>query len=218
MVKKQIKLIPIKEARHFVVTPILVVSFPVLFEPRSFGDDPSGKKSFQVDLIADSNDVWKEPYKGKKKQTVSMMQAVVNVKKDQWGLDKSKWPKFNYPVFKDGSERKNAEGEIYEGYEDKVFVTAKSDEKYKPIVIDKTGKPLDAKDVYGGCLARAELIARPYAFGKNFGVRFIIKSLMKIEDGDRFGGVSGDSYDFEEDDTSVEEDFDESDSDDEDDF
>jgi hypothetical protein len=192
------KLVKVNEARHLVVTPKFRVSFPQLFVARSFQDAEDQKKEFRVDMIFDTQDDFKAKGKTKKGETPSMLQAFNNAKTDQWGLNKEKHPKMAYPVFKKGNERTNKDGEIYEGYEDKWFVTAKSGEKFPPKVILANGKPATEKDLYGGCFAQAALLARPYAYGKNFGVRFILLQVRKLEDGERFGGVSEDLFDVSE--------------------
>jgi hypothetical protein len=208
--------------RHLVITPRFRVSFPQVFVPRSFQDNPNLGKSFSLDMIFDSKDDFKKAYNGKKAKTGSMMQAVVNAKKDQWGPDKEQWPRMEYPVFKDGNDRLSKDGEVFDGYADKWFVTARCGEKFAPKILSKAGKPLTENDFYGGCYAQAQLMARPYAFGKNFGVRFLLLSVMKLEDGERFGGGGNNPlFDVVEDDE--ESDFDEysdddGDSDDGDDF
>jgi hypothetical protein len=184
------KMVKMNEARHMVITPKFRVSFPNVFTARSFQDDPDQKKCFQLDMIFDSTEDFKKAYKGKKKQTVSMLQAINNAKADQWGSDPKKWPKFPHKVFKDGNERTNKDGEIYAGYEGKHFVTAKSSEKFPPKVVGMDGKPLDESEFYGGCYAIAQLMARPYDFGGNKGVRYLLLSIQKVEDGEKFGGVS----------------------------
>ena len=210
MAKKN--LIKINKERHMVITPVARVSFPNVFTARSYEDDPENKKQFQVDLLFDSKDVLKEKFKGKKTKTISVMQAISNAKKDQWGPDKSKWPKFPYPVIKIGNERKNTEGEIYDGYKGKVFISARCGEKFPPKVIGLDGEPLTEAEFYGGCYARAQLIARPYKYGKNHGVRLVLIQLMKVEDGEKFG-LSTDVFDLAEGDTDDDDWSDESDDD-----
>jgi hypothetical protein len=195
MKKFRNRIVKINMARHMVITPVFRVSFPQVFTARAYEDAEDAKKVFQLDMIFDDKEDFKEQYRGKKIQTPSMMKVVSNAKFDQWGKDKAKWPKFNFPVFKDGSERVNSDGEVYAGYEGKWFVTAKSGEKFIPKVIGKSGQPLSEEEFYGGCFARAQLLARPYAFGKNFGVRFILLQVMKEKDGERFGGVGADVFD-----------------------
>lgn len=196
--KKRFEICRRNDSRHMVVTPIGRVSFPQLFEARAFEDDPKKEKYFQTDLIFDEEDDFKKPYKGKKKQTVSMKRAVLNAKIDQWGEDREDWPEFRNKTFKDGNDRKDSQSdEVLKGYEDKVFITARSGEKFQPRVVNSAGEPVEEDEVYGGCYARAHLLARPYAVGDNFGVRFILLALMKTDDGEKFGGTS-DAFDYEE--------------------
>lgn len=187
---KQTKIIKMNPDRHLVVTQIARASFPQLFTPRSFQDDPDQQKEFKLDLIMEKADV-KEPGKGKKGPTPSLYDAYYNACKDQWGPDKTKWPKFRYgfeDTFKDGNNVKNGEGETYDGYENKIVVTAKSKEKYPPKVFDRYGEPLTETDMYGGCYVQALLVARPYDFAGNRGVSFKLSQIIKVKDGERFGG------------------------------
>lgn len=194
---KPTALIRTNNTRHMIITPVARLSFPQLFSARSFQDNPDMKKEFKCDLIFDSMDVLKEPYQGKKVQTPSVLGAISNVKIDQWGKDKNKWPKFNYPVIKKGDENTNRDGEVYAGYKGKIYFKASCDEKYPPKIIGLDGTPLGEKDVYGGCFVRAQLVARPYAFGANFGVRFVLKQIQKIKNGEKFG-MSDDVFDVSE--------------------
>lgn len=187
---KQPKIIKVNEARHMVITVIARASFPQLFTARSFQDQADQQKEFKIDLLFDKADI-KKPGKGIKGPTPSMYDAYFNALKDQWGPNKDKWPKMRYgfsDVFKDGNEVKNAEGEVYDGYADKIKVTAKSKEKYPPKVFDRYGKPLTEADMYGGCYVQAKLIARPYDFAGNRGVSFKLYQVIKIKEGERFGG------------------------------
>lgn len=194
----QARLIKMNRERHLVITPVFRLSFPTLFTPKAHPDDPQEKKAFRLEGIFDSKEAFKEPYKGKKIQTVSMAKAVLNAKIDQWGSDRDKWPKFAYPVFRDGDERKNQEGEIYKGYEGGFWFAAKSGEEFPPRVYSSTGQALTEAEVYGGCYCRAELMARPYAVGPNKGIRFVLLSVMKVKDGEKFGGLQTDLFDFTE--------------------
>ncbi len=201
MATKQTRNIKITE-RHIVITPKARASFPNLFKARSFQNNPDEKKDFGMDLIFDPKQI-EEGGKGKGgKVTPSLKQAYRNACIDKWGPDKAKWPKFKYgfsDVFKDGDEIKNAEGEPYSGYEGKIIVKAKSSEKYPPKVFDRSGQPSkDESLVYGGCYVQAKIIARPYDFAGNRGVSFKLYEVIFREDGERFGGIGGASFDVEE--------------------
>jgi len=187
---KGTRIIKINEARHMVITPIARASFPQLFTARSFQDQPDQAKEFKIDLLFDPADIEKKG-KGAKGVTPSLKEAYYNALKDQWGPDQKKWPKMRYgfsDVFSDGNEKKNGEGEPYDGYEGKIVLTAKAKEKYPPKVFDRYGKPLDEADMYGGCYVQVKVIARPYDFAGNRGVSFKLYQVIKIKDGDRFGG------------------------------
>ncbi len=197
MKQKLSKLIKTNRARHMVITPIGRVSFPQVHTPRAFEDNPDGQKTYQLDLIFDSLEILKTPYVGKKTQTPSLVTAVLNVKKDQWGADKEKWPKFPFPCFRKGDERVNDDGDCLDGYAGKIFIKAKSGEKFPPKVLGADGRALSQSEFYGGCYARAQLLARPYQFGKNFGVNFTLLQVIKVREGDKFG-MPSDVFDLSE--------------------
>jgi hypothetical protein len=187
MKKPMTKIIKMNAARHMVITPKARISFPVLFTPR---ENMNGDAlNYSADLIFDSREDFKKPYAGKKIKTISLVQAVANAKRDQWGADKEGWPKMEYTPFKDGNSRiSKADQKVLDGYKDGWFIQAKSGEKFPPKVLSRAGKPLTEADVYGGCYVQAQVMARPYSMGKNHGVRFILLAIQKLEDGERFGG------------------------------
>ncbi len=193
--------IRVKRDRHNVITPVGRLSFPNLFEANLFPGDTKGTPNFRATFLFDPAQV-KEPYVGKKVQTPAIVQALLNVKKDQWGEDKKKWPEFTHKTIRDGNTRRvdnDPEGEIFEGYEGKVFITAKTGEDYPPKILDQYGNVITNPEViYGGCFVRALLQARPYHTGTNIGVRFTLCQVMKVADGDRFGGFGGDVFDTAE--------------------
>ncbi len=190
------KLVKINDARHVIITPVMTMSFPKVF--KAVFNQLSKKNEFSTDLIAEEEDDLKQSYKGKKKQTVSIRSAVNNARIDQWGAKES-WPKWTFQTIKSGDNQKNKDGEVYAGYAGKKFITAKSGEEYAPKIVGMDGKPIREEEIYGGCKVRALLIARPVHFGKTIGVRFILQQIMKVEDGERFGGGGQqDVFDVEE--------------------
>lgn len=187
----------VNKDRHMVVTPVVRLSFPQLFTPRSYKDDPDAKKIYRCDLIFTPEQV-KEKYEGKKTQTVSLLAAKNNAAFDMWGPDKKKWPRFNHPAIKKGDTNTNSEGEIRNGYEGMYFVSPKTGEKYPPKIVGRDGREITEKDLYGGCWVRAQIVASAYETGANKGVTFYLNQVMKVKDGERFGGVPDDVFDVSE--------------------
>jgi hypothetical protein len=190
------QLIRVNNARHQVVTMVGRLSFPNLFTPKSFQDKTNEAKEYSADIIFDSMDELKRPYNGKKTQTPSLTKAIHYVKCDQWGDDKTRWPKFIYPVIKDGNDQKDKDGEIRNGYEDKVFVKVKSGEKFPPKIVLADGTPATERDVYGGCYVQAQVLVRPYLEPRP-GVSLRLLGIRKVKDGEKFG-AGADMFDYEE--------------------
>lgn len=214
---KREPIIKVKKDRHLIITPVARLSFPQLFTARSFEDNPNEKKVFRCDLIVDSEDVWKQAYKGKKTQTISLKKAIRNCKEDQWGEDQKKWPHFEYDVIQDGNENTNDDDEIRDGYKDKSYIVPKSGEEFPPTLLLKNGKPATEEDLYAGCYVRAQILCRPYISGKNKGVSLRLVSIMKVDEGEKFG-IGGDVFDIEEEEEEENENWDTTDDDEDDDI
>jgi len=167
--------------RNEIVTPKARLSFPQLFEPVAY-EDKEARFSAQF-LIPKNVDI------------KDLKNACAKVGVDFWGKenflkfakDKSR---FVMP-FKDGEEKTNAEGEVMDGYEGCIAVSAST--KYQPEVVDKKVKPVMSEDiVYGGCYVRALL--SPYAWEYKDkkgniikrGIGFNLLAVQKVEEGERF--------------------------------
>lgn len=211
-----VKIVKINNARHAFISSVMQISFPKVFKPVY--NELSKKNEFSADFVEINEGDLKAPYKGKKTQTVSVLQALSNARVDQWG-PKEKWPKWSFDSIKNGDNVKNKDGEIYAGYEGKKFFSAKCGEEYPPKIVGKDGKPLDEKDLYGGALVRVNAIARPVVYGRVIGVRFLLIGIQKVGDGERFGGgPQTDMFDVTEEDEDFTEDFDGGDDAEDDDF
>lgn len=198
---KKASIVKVNRERHMVITPIVRLSFPQLFIPKSFQDDPNKPKTFRCDLLANSKEVWKEEYKGKKTQTISLTRAIQNCKIDQWGKDESNWPNFQYASIKNGDERTTQEGKIYDGYEGTFFVSPSTGENYPPKIVLANGKDANEKDLYGGCFVRAQILCRPYQTPLLAGVSLRLLSVIKVKEGPKFG-LDVDLFDTDESDDS----------------
>lgn len=150
------------------ITPKFRASFPVLFTPKSFQDQPA---KYSLVMLFD-----------KKTDLKELKRAAHNAAVEAHGKDKTQWPKNFKMPFRDGNEKSDTKG-----YAGTVFVTASS--KNQPGVIDNNKEPvLNERDFYAGCYARAEIIAFAYDTSGNRGVSFSLQNVQKLGDGAKFGG------------------------------
>jgi len=161
------------------------VSFPSVFEPKSFQNQPA--KYSLVMLFPKKTDLGKRPENAK--SGVSMKEAVFNCLTEQFG-DKSKWPKDLRLPFRDGDQKDT------EGYKGHIFVTASS--KKKPGVINQRLEHITSEEeFYAGCYARATLLAFYYDTAGNKGVSFSLQNIQKLEDGENMSGRKRAEDEFE---------------------
>lgn len=161
-----------------VTTPVARLSFPALWEPKSFTNkdgsktEPKFEATLLFPLTADLG-----PMKLLAKQAMD-----------------EKWPKgppsgFRSP-FRNGSEKPDLDG-----YEGTIFVKVSS--KRKPKVVDLNLQEIIDKDVvYAGCYVRASVTCFPYDTMGNRGVAFGLLSMQMVRDGEAFGVVSDPEKDF----------------------
>lgn len=154
--------------RKKVVTPEFRASYMHVFEAQEY----NGEKVFSVVALFD------------KKTDLSPLKKAANAAiEEEYGADKSKWPRNLKSPFRDGDK----EREGTDGYEGKIFITFKS--KQRPNIVDrKLQDIIDADDFQSGDYGRAEVVAAAYDNQGNKGVSFWLWSIQKTRDGDRFGG------------------------------
>jgi hypothetical protein len=192
------------------ITPKFRVAFPHVFEKHQF-EDQEPKYSL-VALIKKSVDLAAPAAKG----SVSLKKAIHNAKVEKWGPDKSNWPKNLHNPIRDGSDKSDLDG-----YEGCIFFSMSSKKKVE--VIDKDGDPIESpEEFYGGCYARAQIIASAFDRGVKKGVTLTVTAIQKLADGESFGGKTDareafglESSEDEDDEQDDESDDEESDSDDE---
>lgn len=169
-----------------VVTPPGVLSFAHLKEPDTKGKYADNK--YKTDVVFDDD----EKAKIFKEAVAEKVAELVKVE----------WPKLKNASmvklpFKDGNERTNKDGEILEGYEDKVYVTPKS--KYKPKVVDAKKNPVpDTVWPSGGDLARAICELYPCTVSGKPTIALRLKAIQIIEKRAGGGGRYEDLFEEED--------------------
>ena len=158
-----------------IITPECVLSYPNLFEARSFND---GDPKYSATLVFLSG-VDIGPLK----------RAALEVLKERWGAkveDMLTKKQLRLP-FRPGEEKGYPDGSIF------MNVTTQQ----RPGVVDQRVQPvIDQSDIYAGCFVRASI--RPFAYDKagNKGVSFGLINVQKLRDGDRLDSRTKPEDDF----------------------
>lgn len=179
-----------KKERIKLMTPVFRVSFPSLFEAKSYGE---GDAKYSVSAI-----VRKDATGLDKERMKALYKAAEKVAIDKFGeaafRKMRKLGQFKWPI-RDGEEKD------LDGYgPEVVFFTLSS--KIAPGVIGRHKEPLSEEDVYAGCYARATV--SPYAFdNKSKGVAFGLNNVQKVGEGEKFTQRASADEDFDEADDSV---------------
>jgi hypothetical protein len=180
-----------------VLTPVFRCSFPALFEPKSFKDQPP---KYSVTMLFGKKDTVKTK-DGKTVPAIKVLQdAAMNAAVEQWGAKADalvakmkgtdRWP------FHDGDKEKPD----MKGYPGHFFVTAKAKKDNPPGIVDKNRQAIiDESEVYAGCYMRATLIA--YAYDNDFGkgIGFALQNVQKWKDGEKFSGKKSAEDEFADD-------------------
>jgi hypothetical protein len=157
-----------------IVTPEFRVSFPHVFKPseNNFGGD----NKYSIVMLFD------------KGTDLTPLKEIVEIAiSDKWG---DKRPKGIRSPFRDGNEKD------YDGYQDVIFCSATS--KEKPGLVDWNCEPIiEQGEFYGGCYARATIVAFAYDVKGNRGVGLGLQNVQKLRDGAAFTGRTKAEDDFE---------------------
>lgn len=188
-------------------TVLARVSFPKVFQPIAYDD--TKEKRYSCDVLVPKGSEEKPS-----KELLKMKKAVTAAIIEEYGEDKTKWPKGLRRPFNDGDKKEDCDG-----YAGMMYVIAKN--KRKPIVIDQKRLPLteESDEFYGGCYAVFAL--RAFHYGEKGskvtpGVAFSLEAVQKHSNGERFGAggidIETTFSDIEDEDSEKEENYDDGES------
>lgn len=163
-----------------VITGLVRLSFPYLFEKRQNEDGNEGK--YEACLLISKDD----------KKTVECINKAIEAAKARGLKEKwaSKLPKKLQLPLNDGDDRDDE----LDGFANNFYVNAKS--KTRPNVVDKhLAKIIDPEEVYAGCYVIAAISFYPYNTNSN-GIGVSLDSIMKVKDGEAFAGKPSAEADF----------------------
>lgn len=161
------------------VTPKFRASWCYVIRPRP-EKTAQGKDQYSITMLFEKGQDLTELKK-------AILQAGVN----EWGEDRSKWPKLKSTPLKDQGDalRKREDGTEFlpDGYTPgALYMEAKTYQK--PGLVDqKLTEIIDETQFYSGCWARAEVMFKTYDF-KGQGITCYLQHVQKVADGDPLGG------------------------------
>ena len=163
-----------------VVTGMVRLSYAHLHEPHAIeGNEPK----YSVSLIIPKDD---------KDTLKAIKEAIEEAKESSKHLWNGKIPPNLKNPLRDGDEERPDD----DVYSNAYFINANS--KRQPELVDLKGnKGLGTDEVYSGCYARVSINFFGYAAAGNKGVGCGLGNVQKLDDGERLGGGSSASQDFE---------------------
>jgi len=154
-----------------VITPTARVTFPFL-------NNPDDKGYYRVDLLFEKDSDLAD---------LKRIAQAALVKK--WGHDQTQWPQDLISPFKDqGAKFVKGTKNLYPGYAAGCKLIAPKS-KYKPLLVRQDKSPVaDPAEIYSGCYARAAVEADTYDYLGKRGVRFWLKGIQLVRNGEPLGG------------------------------
>lgn len=171
------------------------LSFPKLFKAEKSTDTSSPK--FSAAFLIDPNTA-------EGKANIKAINAAIEHAKTKAWADKAEKIYANIDwdrkPLRDGNKATNAEGDIYAGYEDMMFVQASSAEKRRPQTLKRDKSPATEEDnvFYGGCYVDAVVSVYPVT-EKDKGGNGVFASIEVVRfrrDGEPFGSGAVDADDY----------------------
>ena len=152
---------------------------------------PTAEPKYGADFILQPDSVVLRVNADGSKTKTTLKDAELAVATEAWkangakvlaGLEGSK------KAIRDGNKRTNAAGDVYDGYADTWYVTAKS--KTRPLLVDQHRQPVTEEDgtIYSGCYVNAIVELYPNTKPTEKGVFAGLKGVQFVRDGDAFGG------------------------------
>lgn len=74
-------------------------------------------------------------------------------------------------------------------------ISASTGEDRRPMVVDRNGQPItDQTAIYGGAIGMLLVVPASYKMGNSLGITLFLSAVMKLADGESFGGITGSRF------------------------
>ena len=167
------------KGRCIIITPIMRISFPALFEPKA---NPSGKMKYSCSLLISKDDV-----AGVKALQDAIQKAVLKGKETLWS---GKLPAFRYQPLRDGDAELASGEKTDASYKNTFFLNWSAESQPGVVVATGSGpKPLlDVGAIFAGCYVRADINPFPYKNSGNSGIGWGLNNILLVSEGERLDG------------------------------
>jgi hypothetical protein len=161
------------------ITPLMRISFPALFEPKP---NPSGALKYSCSLL-----ISKDDKAGVQQLQDAIAKAIIKGKETLWS---NKLPAFRYQPLRDGDAELVSGEKTDPVYKNTFFLNCSANEA--PGVVVATGqgpKPLlDTTAIFAGCWVRADINPFPYKNSGNSGIGWGLNNILLVKEGERLDG------------------------------
>lgn len=177
-------------------TPPGVLSYPNLFAPRPNRLKPDAPAKFGCVVVFDAEAQATKEWKDLVAEVKRLALEKFGIEQKQPdGSTKRILPRTAKNPIKRGEDKLTQAGDRVDGYGDgTLFFSATSTRR--PAVVGLEFEPLQAADLYPGCLVRISVAPFAYDAEGSKGIAMGLRNVQKVGDGERLGGSSNPEEDF----------------------
>jgi hypothetical protein len=171
---------PIVQGRFLTTGPV-ILSFPHLFTPRAFRDEPGKEPKYNACALIDPKlEYMRLTLDAAKAACEKAANTSSKFSADQWKAWKAAGS-FHWPI-QDGNTKPDTPA-----YKGRWFIRASCNADRKPLVADRYGRPIaDQMEIYPGCIVSMKMEFFSFNYqGMKKGVSVGLYAVQKLAEGDR---------------------------------
>ena len=167
---------------HKTWTPQGVLSYPKVFKPE-INTYKNNRLFYSCNILLPKG----EPFG----ELVKEMERVAVL---AFGESRRKSSDHTNSPIRDGDKLCDKEGVLRTNHPEAGHwvISASTGEDRRPMAVDRNGRSItDQAAIYGGAIGMLLVVPASYQVGKSFGITLFLSAVMKIADGESFGGNTG---------------------------